>query len=68
MVSVPQEYAKTLAAAYVEVDPAARRERIRKALDKATRQIAGARWREDEDLVEIVTNLTEWPSVILGEL
>ncbi|HTU49639.1 MAG TPA: glycine--tRNA ligase subunit beta [Acidobacteriaceae bacterium] len=66
MVSAPHEYAKTLAAAYVEVDPAARRERIRKALDKATRQISGARWREDEDLVEIVTNLTEWPSVILG--
>jgi glycyl-tRNA synthetase beta chain len=66
VVSAPQEYAKTLAAAYVEVGPAARRERIRKALDKATRLIAGARWREDEDLVEIVTNLTEWPSVILG--
>ncbi len=66
VVKTPQEYAQTLAAAYVEVDPAARRERIRKALDKATRQIAGARWREDEALVEIVTNLTEWPSVILG--
>ena len=66
MVSAPREYAKTLAAAYVEVDPAARRERIRKALDKATRLIPGARWREDEDLVEIVTNLTEWPSVVLG--
>jgi glycyl-tRNA synthetase beta chain len=66
MVSAPKEYAKTLAAAYVEVHPAARRERIRKALDKETRQIPGARWREDEDLVEIVTNLTEWPSVVLG--
>ncbi len=66
LVSAPHAYAKTLAAAYVEVDPAVRRERIRKALDKATRQIAGARWREDEDLVDIVTNLTEWPSVILG--
>ena len=67
VVSAPQAYARTLAAAYVEVDPAARRERIRKALDKATRKIPGARWREDEDLVEIVTNLTEWPSVILGD-
>jgi glycyl-tRNA synthetase beta chain len=66
MVSAPHEYAKTLAAVFVEVDPAMRRERIRKALDKATRLIAGARWREDEDLVEVVTNLTEWPSVILG--
>jgi glycyl-tRNA synthetase beta chain len=66
VVSEPKEYAKTLATAYVEVDPEARLERIRKALDNATRPIAGARWREDEDLVEIVTNLTEWPSVILG--
>jgi glycyl-tRNA synthetase beta chain len=66
IVSAPKEYAKTLAAAYVEVDPAARRERIRKQLDQASRLIPGARWREDEDLVAIVTNLTEWPSVILG--
>ncbi|MHB1794805.1 MAG: glycine--tRNA ligase subunit beta [Acidobacteriaceae bacterium] len=66
MVKTPLEYAPTLAAAYVEVDPEARRQRIRKTLDKATRQIAGARWREDEALVEIVTHLTEWPSVILG--
>jgi len=66
LVGAPKEYAKALEAAYVEVDAVARRERIRKALDKATRQIADARWREDEDLVEIVTNLTEWPSVILG--
>jgi glycyl-tRNA synthetase beta chain len=66
VVSAPKEYAKTLAGAYVEVDREARRERIRKELDRATRQIPGARWREDEDLVEMVTNLTEWPSVILG--
>ncbi|MEO6964608.1 MAG: glycine--tRNA ligase subunit beta, partial [Acidobacteriaceae bacterium] len=62
----PQEYVKTLAAAYVEVDPNVRRHRIRKALDAATRELPGARWREDEELVEIVTHLTEWPSVILG--
>ncbi|HLY43672.1 MAG TPA: glycine--tRNA ligase subunit beta, partial [Terracidiphilus sp.] len=37
-----------------------------KALDKATRTVAGARWREDEPLVETVTHLTEWPTVILG--
>ncbi len=28
--------------------------------------MAGARWREDEELVETVTHLTEWPSVVLG--
>ena len=66
VVKKPLGYAHALARAYVEVDPEARRQRIRKALDKATRQIGGARWREDEALVEIVANLTEWPSVILG--
>jgi glycyl-tRNA synthetase beta chain len=39
---------------------------IRKALDASTRSIAGARWREDAALLETVVNLTEWPSVILG--
>lgn len=59
-------YAETLRKAYVVVDAAERREIIRKALDKATRAIAGARWREDEALVDTVTHLTEWPTVILG--
>ena len=43
-----------------------RRQRIRKALDAVTRTVAGARWREDEELVETVTQLTEWPSVVMG--
>src|SRR5665213_1700106 len=66
VIRTPQEYAEKLASAYVQVDPEARKQRIRKALDAATREIPGARWREDEELVEIVTHLTEWPSVILG--
>jgi glycyl-tRNA synthetase beta chain len=61
-----KEYAEALRGASVVVDVAERRQVIRKALDKATRTIAGARWREDEPLVETVTHLTEWPSVILG--
>jgi glycyl-tRNA synthetase beta chain len=28
--------------------------------------VAGARWREDEPLIETVVHLTEWPSVVLG--
>jgi glycyl-tRNA synthetase beta chain len=44
----------------------AREAQIRKALDAATRTIAGARWREDKSLLDTVVNLTEWPSVILG--
>jgi len=43
-----------------------REQRIRKALDAATRAVAGARWREDAELLDTVVNLTEWPSAILG--
>jgi glycyl-tRNA synthetase beta chain len=59
-------YAETLRAAKVIVDVAERRHIIRKALDKATRTVSDARWREDEPLVETVTHLTEWAAVILG--
>ena len=43
-----------------------REHQIRKALDAATRTIPGARWREDKALLDIVVNLTEFPSAILG--
>ena len=43
-----------------------RQQQIRKALDAATRTIPGARWREDEALLDTVVNLTEFPSVTLG--
>jgi glycyl-tRNA synthetase beta chain len=59
-------YAEALKTAKVVVEVAERRQLIRKALDRATRTVPGARWREDEPLVETVTHLTEWPSVILG--
>jgi len=62
-----KQYAQSLRSASVVVDDAERRQLIRKALDKVTRTVAGARWREDEGLVETVTHLTEWPSVILGD-
>jgi glycyl-tRNA synthetase beta chain len=60
-------YARALHRAFVVADAAERRQIIRKALDAATRTVPGARWREDEPLVETVTHLTEWPSVILGD-
>jgi glycyl-tRNA synthetase beta chain len=44
-----------------------REHRIRKALDAATRTIPGASWREDKALLDSVVNLTEFPSVILGD-
>jgi len=59
--------------AYVEALRAAkvlgrgeREQQIRKALDAATRTIPGARWREDQSLLDTVVNLTEFPSVVLG--
>ena len=61
-----REYVSTLRGASVVVDVAERRHIIRKALDAATRTVPGARWREDEGLVETVAHLTEWPTVILG--
>ena len=63
----PTNYAEALRKAYVVVDVAERRQSIRKALDAATRTVPGARWREDEPLIETVVHLTEWPTVVLGD-
>jgi len=62
-----KDYSEVLRKAFVVVDTTERRQIIRKALDKATRTVVGARWREDEPLVETVLHLTEWPTVILGD-
>jgi len=43
-----------------------RERQIRKALDAVTRNIPGARWREDKALLDTVVNLTEFPSAVLG--
>jgi glycyl-tRNA synthetase beta chain len=62
----PAEYASTLAQGSVIATSAEREQRIRKALDAATRTIPGARWRDDKSLLDKVVNLTEFPSVVLG--
>jgi glycyl-tRNA synthetase beta chain len=62
----PADYAEKLRAASVLPAYSEREQKIRKALDAATRQIPGARWREDKALLDTVVNLTESPSVILG--
>lgn len=62
----PANYEQQLRSAFVEPDVEVRRHTIRKALDHVTRTVENARWREDEKLVDTVTHLTEWPSVILG--
>jgi glycyl-tRNA synthetase beta chain len=67
VIEKPADYKDALREAFVVADVAERRHSIRKALDAATRTVAGARWREDEPLVETVVHLTEWPSVVLGD-
>jgi glycyl-tRNA synthetase beta chain len=67
VIARPTDYAEALRKAYVMVDVAERRQSIRKALDAATRTVAGARWRQDDPLIETVVHLTEWPSVVLGD-
>ncbi len=62
----PADYASSLAKNFVMVSTAEREHRIRKALDAATRTIRDARWREDKSLLDTVVNLTEFPSVVLG--
>src|SRR5205085_10522009 len=59
-------YQAALEKAHVLVDAGEREKKIRQALDQAARGIPGARWREDKALLNTVVNLTEWPSVILG--
>jgi glycyl-tRNA synthetase beta chain len=66
VIDAPANYSERLRTASVVVDVAERRQFIRKALDKVTRTVPGARWREDLALIETVVHLTEWPSVILG--
>ena len=65
-VSTPAAYEPALLAGFVVGDVEVRRQRIRKALDHVCRTVPNARWREDHDLVDTVTHLTEWPSVLLG--
>ena len=64
--AAPAEYGSKLRAASVLPSYSEREHTIRKALDNATRAIPGARWREDKELLDTVVNLTEAPSVILG--
>ena len=65
-IGVPESYRQQLRGEYVLADVEERRHRIRKELDRVTRTVPGARWREDEELVDQVTHLTEWPGVLLG--
>lgn len=65
-IGFPDEYEQTLLDANVIADVEIRRQRIRKALDRVCRTIPDTRWREDRALVDKLTHLTEWPTVIAG--
>ena len=65
-ITSPQTYAASLEASYVLADVEARRHKIRKALDRVCRSVPETRWREDEALIDKLTHLTEWPSVLTG--
>ena len=65
-IATAADYAHKLYEAKVIANVEYRRQVIRKALDAVTRQVHDARWREDHPLVDKVTHLTEWPSIILG--
>jgi glycyl-tRNA synthetase beta chain len=65
-ISAPGEYVSQLSNAFVMADVELRRHTIRKALDRVCRTVPDARWREDHALVDKMTHMTEWPSVIAG--
>lgn len=65
--ALPGDYVAQLTEAHVMVDVELRRHTIRKALDHVCRTLTDTRWREDRALVDKMTHLTEWPSVIAGD-
>ncbi len=65
-ITIPASYVAKLKNAAVVGRRGDREAIIRKELDGACRAVAGARWREDRELLDTVVNLTEFPSVILG--
>ena len=62
----PSDYVVELTKASVQPDVEVRREFIRKALDRVCRTLPDTRWREDHALVDKMTHMTEWPSVLAG--
>ncbi len=61
----PGDYLAVLEKANVLADVTVRRERVIAAIDKAAAD-AGGKAVIDEDLLELVTSIVEWPSPILG--
>ncbi|MFM7219591.1 MAG: glycine--tRNA ligase subunit beta, partial [Nodosilinea sp.] len=61
-----QDYAETLRAAQVEVDPHRRRQTIAHQVEAAAHQLGGEALIPT-DLLEEVTHLVEWPTAVVGQ-
>ncbi len=66
LIPSPATYLEQLKSAYVMADVELRRHTIRKALDRVCKTIPNSFWREDHPLVDKMTHMTEWPSVLAG--
>ncbi|HVP59375.1 MAG TPA: glycine--tRNA ligase subunit beta [Myxococcaceae bacterium] len=64
-VAHPRDYPGLLERVRVLADVGTRKERIRREADEAARR-AGGRIREDQALLDQVTELVEWPTALLG--
>jgi glycyl-tRNA synthetase beta chain len=63
--SKPDDYIEILRSHYVLVDLEERKKQIAQSIDKAASDCGGSVLRDD-DLVDIVTNLVEYPAVVAG--
>lgn len=59
----PADYVAALQSAYVQIDPQARATRVRDQVSAAAQSLGGTA-RLPEDLIDEVSNLTEWPCAI----
>lgn len=65
-ISSPEDYIKTLRSAKVLVDLQARKKSLEKEIDKAAKKVGG-KILPDDELVEIVKNLVEYPVATVGK-
>jgi glycyl-tRNA synthetase beta chain len=63
--SKPDDYIEILRSNYVLIDPKERKKQVVRGIDKAAGD-CGGRVLQDDDLVDIVTNLVEYPAVVAG--
>lgn len=63
VIARPADYVAALQAAHVLIDPQARAERVRSQVSAAAQALGGTA-RLPDDLIDEVSNLTEWPCAI----